>query len=456
MVKELCEELRSEDANLNKMMDQFLNDPAACGLDLREDLLLAVSEQHGDIWVEIVAKMHNKNDYEKFLRNYYNGGQIREYESFSYVEDEGWIIAWDKKVAMLIGTDAEKYDMRAEADRLYKLEKGKSITSKKQFSEFWKNRGDVSLFVDLAGLLNIPDIRRELRDVPQSMFEGLDEAACFATLNFNKGNMELHLQSINCDNNSFKEILKQEFNEKILGYMPEKVLAAASFSVNMQVLIDLIKKADDDLLKEKIDDNYTLREILNCFNGSASGAISELKMEQYDLLPIYTITADMSNSSKIKQLINNMNLTEEKNGYYKLDDELYVAVINDVLILTNDIDMRRGNNKGLKNVADDAKTGFFAYADLDINHYPSSLTKDLSTDTRNFLKSLWSSCELKSNKENSVDITLSIPSGDKNSLAYTLKLFDTYLYKFDEMADNIDNMIDPRPAYNYEYEEMDW
>lgn len=445
IVKELRNELRYESSEIDDLVEQLMNDPKSSGLDLRKDIAAAVFEFRDDAMIEAVAKMLNKNDFENTLRKIFKGNMMRDADDFSYVEDEDFIIAWNKKVALVLVT-GEEADMFNEAKKILALSKENSIASNANFTKFKSNSCDVGLYVDLGNLTRVPEIRRELSEIPQSFMNGIDNAAIFGNLNFEKGEAVLRCQAVNVENQYYQKVFEQKFNANLLNYMPTKALAAATLSVNMQALIDMIKSLDGNVLKEEFGRDYTVGDVINCFNGSAAAAISDLNQDKWGPIPVFTITADLSNASKLKQIMNS--IAEKENGYYLIDDDLYMDIKNDVVVISNELSNMNARGNGLRDIASDAKSGFFAYADLNINNYPAWLKSNLNNESKNFMQSLCTSAMLRKVDDNAVEVRLSIPSGNQNCLAYTLQLFDSYLYKLDDIAGNIEDAIYPPIEYD--------
>ena len=105
----------------------------------------------------------------------------------------------------------------------------------------------------------------------------------------------------------------------------------------------------------------------------------------------------------------------------------------------------------MRDIAGDFESGSFAYVDLNIDNYPSSLTGRLNNNTLTFLESLCSSFSFKTAQQ-SGDAVLYIPSGSQNSLAYLINLIDRYFYEFGNIAENIEEALYPYSSYNnYDY-----
>lgn len=449
MIKELREEIREEDTEIDNLIGNLMDDPASCGLDLREQLAMAVFERHGDAVFEWIAKMNSTSKFENFIQKNNKGSfKILQNDGFSYIDlfDGDAMVVWNDNVAMLLVPESRNSNLREDAKELLNLSKDRSIASNDNFAKFWGKKCDAGIYLDLGNMMREPDVKRELKHLPTAYMDGFEKSACYGTLNFEKGEIVLHMEALNFENQYYKDLLGHPFNANLLQFMPNKALAAATLSFDMTTLTSMINNEDAHLLKEEFYNDYTIGDVLNCFNGSIAASLSGIKEGKNTYVPTYVMTADLSNPSKIKKILDDLSNDANSgmrraNGCYVIGDEVYVAVNNDVLVISSEIDNLKPHSNGLQDVAADAKSGFFAYLDLNINNYPSFMTNNLSNESKTFLQSISEKCVLKRVDDHAVDVTLTIPSGSQNTLAYILKLMDNYFYKFYDILDNIDDSI---------------
>lgn len=477
VVKELRENLKDE-RELSELLDVLIDDPASCGLDLRQDVALAMIElDNGDAVVEVIAKMHKKKDFEKFLDNVQSKGKSK-HEGIYYIDDSQWIIAWNKKMAIAILGANEKADLRADAAKLLKLPKDKSMASNENFKTFWEKRGDMSAYVDYGNLLKVLNTDKHpgleefgINDDVLAELKKIDKGAGYGTLTFEAGKMTAHVQTINVDSKTYKDVFNQTFNESILNYLPGKTMAFASMAVNVNSVLSLIQQADGHVLNEKLmkkssnnynyyyddydyDDyysSYTIKDLLSCLNGSVAFSMSSIDLSE--MMPVFTLVADLSNPSRLSNILQETSI-DDGSGYYALGDGIYLTVKNNYVIISNDNDALRGYANGLRSVADKAKSGCYAFVDLNYNNLPSKVTDNFNSDTRDFLKSFAGTIELKQIGDDSADLTLTLPSGNENVLSYVIKVVDKYMNKIEGIGENISDAISgARRSSYYSYDD---
>lgn len=442
-----------------KALNEILEDPASCGLDLRQDILMAVIED-GD-FLEVVAAMFDKGKFEQTLSKFIAEKRFREKDSFTYVEIENdkVVLAWDKNKAILIshtGKGRNSEDALSIAKMVMSLKKGESVVMNKNFSEFWDNRGDAGYYFEMSSIMGLPEYRDVKREIPSKYLDGMDEMGFFSTLTFENGKANMHSQYVNVNNEYIKSVMSQKFNKDLLSYMPKNPLAAATISFNTSAVKDIIEDIDSYTFSEKISRNnaqYTYGDFFDCFNGSFAAAICELKKDDRNkYMPVYAIAADLSDSRTLEKMLGNEGL-QKTNGYYKVDDDVYVAVYDNSLVITNDKYYLEGDKKdGFNGLPGFANGNLYAFLDFDIDNYPKEIKNSLKiSDSRRLLEALAGTLVFKMNENYSADITLNMNTSE-NILSYLFGLVDDYEPKINDIAEDIEDVVNPRPNYGYDYD----
>jgi len=411
------------------VLGALIDNPEECGINFEEDIVAYPLGM--DFSTFVVASVLSDDDKFKdfavgiFKSVFGKNASPEEKDDYYVLKDKEFTIAWDEyRVFVVVGKRNESV-----AGEMMKLEEENSMASNSKFTEFWNKRGDISVYADVDNIMDNAMVKRAVKEldrynVPQKFISDLSHGSLFANLNFEKGNITLHVERNGIGNSIISSVFDQKFNESLFRYVPENPMSAATLSVNVSNIMNIVDEVDSRLLSDNIS-GYSFREIAKSFKGSIVTAVTGIERDRWgDMQPTSVVVADINNPDLIRRLLSNMSRYRTDNGYYCIDS-YYVAVKNDAVIVSNSLsELNRTSSNGLRNIASKAKTGGYMYCNLDMNDMPGSVRDYLGNDFISLWNKLFESFEVKTSGSKAVDIVLNIPSKGENTLAYLINYFD--------------------------------
>ena len=281
--KTLRKEIRNEDKEASKMMEDMIDDPKSMGIDFLEDIIIFyVNEADDEQFTCVTAELSSESDFEDLIDSIFDKAKI-DYEvekgkGYNYILlDNEAVVGWDSDKMVLM--TAINYRSRKNLDLtlgdLMTLKESKNITNNSKFNDFYSNKKDMSMWFSTDMLEMIPDfnmIKKEIDfDITGNSFA--------AHLNFEDDKIEV--TSKVSPNDELEEMLEENdiydnsLNDNLLKYFPEESYASASFSVNTSNYYKLLEK---QMEIEKIEDEfkkgtgYEMEEFMNQIGGYSAAA----------------------------------------------------------------------------------------------------------------------------------------------------------------------------------------
>lgn len=443
----ILKELKNEDKDAYKIVKEILDDPESTGLNLKSDICCYVDD---DLNVVMLAQMDSKSKFSDFLDNTCKKADVKlkkdkkkgvHYAKIKESDDKGAFV-WDKKkAAIIIGTQKDVNESRIV--KIMDVGKKECIANNDQFMKYWEKRGDISCWVSFGKLLDIVP-NNMLNDVDVADIDMLKKGSMYANISFNDGNITLHSELIGVDNKYYEKYIGT-FNTNLVKYMPQNTLIAASLNMNLSKMMSELS-GQLDLNERVLDNNFTVRELLNSLKGSGVASVYDFT---YDMMPIFAMAVDINANETVNNLLYwlESNGVEKRNGYYVIpfnyNNNFYFACNNEAAFLTNDESaanqfMYGGYSNSLAKVADDIKKGNYIYMDLNVNDYPSSITGFIPESVRSILSGYLKNIEVRTTSSTGGEIVINLV-GNKNSLASTIKLIDDNFNNLDDLADDLDH-----------------
>ena len=455
-VKLLRQEIRNEGDELSSLVDGIFDDPASTGLDMQGDVALFVSPS---LQVSAVATVKNKSKFDKLVNKILEntGVEVSSVKGTSVIKEDalGLQMAWDK--SRLVISFGEKADAMALMD----LEKGKSLAMNKDFATYWKNRADISFWYSMHSLLDMVESiggDEALAELGEYRDEW-ENASFYANVIFDKGAIRTAFDCLGVDPDS--ELLKmqqQKFNDKLLAFMPEKTLAAVSMAINMKYLVAyMLKMPDmDEIMNEEVADGITVADLLATISGSMVTSLYDFGSDNDgDPLPLFTAAVDLEDANKVKDLLDKQSL-EMRDGCWTVPSvPLFLGIKDNILFVTDNADaaatmQRSGFDKNLAGIASKVKKGNYLYADLDIDHYPASVSGLMQRKYADLLRQYLDRAEYTMTGKTSGEFVIMLKDKKQYSLAATLRFVDDNLMVLADMANSLgDSFAD----YDYDTEE---
>lgn len=432
-VQSLRSDLKSENPDIAKIVNDLLEDPKSCGLNLKGDVSYFISESMKTGCFGCQVKSSSK--FKKFLENLDKKTDI----DFNIDKEDDYNLAFSKGTHLAICWDGSKAygfpspshkDAVKQADILMSIKKDNSMAKNEHFKEFMKNAGDIGVFFNYESLTHMA--RRDLEGV-KDLIKPLKEASCYLALSFEEGKIKMQGKMLGLEEGKYS-LLTDNFNKKLTDYLPEQTFAAGALAVNISTILKNNKNPELD--DEIVFGGYSTREVLKSFKGSIAASLSNISLGYYgDPIPMFTILADVSNEDVIRQTLNDLasNNRIQYDGYdYYINTGGTIVKIKmegNILMASNDPSAIEalsggGNSRGVKKIASETKNGNYAYVDLDIDDYPSSVKNMIDRNIVNIIDGLFEKAELKFPEPYTMEFTISLQNKSENSLKHILKHLD--------------------------------
>ena len=130
---------------------------------------------------------------------------------------------------------------------------------------------------------------------------------------------------------------------------------------------------------------------------------------------------------------------ERKGNTYTIPySDVTIQISDKILMISNDDTSinafsKGGNGHGIENVASEARNGNYLYLNLDIDDYPSELTREMDKSAQSLIGGYLKQAQAKLTDSNSIEIVVSLQNDSKNSLLYTLEYIDENLTRIQKL-----------------------
>lgn len=457
-VKMARQELRNENPQIASIVDDIIADPTSTGLDLREDLILAVDKESNFI---ALAAMHKQSKFEDFVNDIASKNgidiSIEKKSGYKQFEVTGAKVAFNGDVAMFIIANHDD----AMLAHLFDLKKSESMASNKMFANHWKNRGAIAVWmgmdkiIDLAELLNGYDIMA-FSGLPEDYMDAVKNCNISCNLVFDKGAFRLAFETQGIDSKWMKEY-KQDFNGDLVKYMPEKCLATLAYSCKMDKVVEMLAKSDEaDIdVDETIAGGKSMRQLMKAFGGSLLVDMFDIVGSGDDIVPQFALALDLVDADAIRAVLDDAGM-EKEGDIYKAPDfgfgNLMVCISDKALYITNSREAASkfssgGYSNSMKGVASKVKKGNYFYADLNLGHYPASVTSLLPGNLSSLLSQWLDYTEVQSLSDTRGEWAIYLTEKKENSLLYTLRFIDKNLMELTNLTENLGTSNDDIDDY---------
>ena len=444
-VRSLRSSLRSESPALDEMVGAMLKDPSSCGIDFGQQVCLFTDidvETSGAVDGHIVvsAAMRSRSNFDKFLKELEDNADL----DIDLEEEDGQtLVAFDDNVMMLFNDKriflasniSGRDDMVAYLESLANLKPKNSMAGVKKFQKYLAERKDVNLYLDYDRVMGNTIVSQSMlqlygADITNAM---RDCAYCMAG-SFEKGRITFDFKAYN-----LPDIGEQRFNAALLDYMPSEVLSAATFAIDIPMLMKMLASMDRENnfdfmeLDEPIEvKDYTVRDLINAFGGSF--AIDFYGMRDDDGIPLVAAALDVKNETLVHDLLREAGLMADANGLYDLSAILpawlYVGhgmavASTDPAVASRAAQGQKGN--GMMAVASKAKKGNYFYIDLNKNNWPQGLMQAIGIyddPVADLVLGLLDHFEVENVRTDEGTATLFFSNEKENSLAFILQTLD--------------------------------
>lgn len=274
--KEMLEELKEENEEMSKILDDFIKNPSSIGINTESEMYVFVAPLDKNMIFGLVMEMKKPSKFEEVLKKIAKEAEmpveIEDADGFQKVAFPNGIAIWDSKRILVLGSDTEM-DAEKEAKKLLNQKASESISQNKDYMDFYANRLGLNFWMSS----NINNLKNEM-DMIESML-GVKLTKNFA---------HLHL---GWDDNigEFTMTFKMRVNEEIRNMDPEEIMQLLEDSELDQKIPMLLGQRnayeygmDEDYADEYIEDygenmeDYTEEDLEELFKEL------EAEMEKYE------------------------------------------------------------------------------------------------------------------------------------------------------------------------------
>lgn len=440
-VKMIRKELSNEDDDLPRLINGLFDDPASLGIDLRGDVAFYVDQYSG---VGIIATMKSKSKFEKFLTKLTekNDIDIVSTNGVSCIDAPGGKLAWDKKILY--------FYVNGEPDMVKKmnLSKEESLAENKGFATYWKKRGDISIWYSMEGLFKmiVEYGGKDVLDEVSPYFDQIKSASFYANILFEKGAIRTTYETLGVDPDS--ELFKlygKKFNEKLISFMPENTFLAFAIALDAKTVVSFYEKMNStkEIMETELAEGVTVADLLSSVNGSIVANLYGFgQSPNGGLLPLFSAAADLNDVTSITDLLAKLQLEKENGCWVYPSIPLYIGIKDDILFVTDDNTVAQtvqgnGYSNGIKDHANSIKNGTYLFADLDLDHYPTSVTSLLPNDAVKLLRQLFERTEFYNTGKTTGEAVTYLKDKKQNSLAALLHFVDDNLLTLGNLASTL-------------------
>jgi len=478
--QKLRKNIRRDDKQMAKMLDNIVKDPTSTGINFRKPFYL-MAYPDGDVnFMLFYASVSNKKKVSglmetfgenldkdtKFIldeTNHYSSFELRNYDNSAGTA----IIGWNKKVVIgmfpiqnggYYGKRGSDYQERLED--LMELETDKSLASNSDFVSFSKQNRDVSAWMSYEELLDVPSFS----DVEEDLDVDLSDTYLTMFLDFKKDEIVMS-SKLKPGKALKKDIKKVNFlgkgvSKDFIQLLPASTIFSGSMALKPDAIIDMMNEYN---IFDDANDNWekqfgiTFEEMMESIEGDIVFGLTDFKEEtkkrrqiNWDTYQYETVVTDMlqakfavfgklKDDKVVKKILRDMKAIrkgdyyqigedgEENISYIKADDDLFVFS-NDESIIKGDYDkMTTGQpiNLATKNpMMMNLKFNF----KIQDNMRAGLKHLDFGLDAQRFYELLqdnYQGLTLEMNSVSNSEMRLvSKSNSDKNSLTKLMKIFE--------------------------------
>lgn len=345
------------------LLEKIMKNPEISGIDFEKDAFLFRIDDK-DITC-ILLKLKSYSKFQDFFKEISKDKKatIEETDDYYYYQSSKKdILAWDNEKIIFITTDKRTFrdSLKIYLSEYMKSDKNNSIFLDNDFSEFYKNKKDINLWMSLD--FNQKD------NYEQGKFDSLlssdimKGSKFYFNIEFTNSEIKVTGKTIVGENLSkkydFNSIMKDGLSENIMKTAPSKSLGIISFAVNLSKYIDFIGQLiGTNILDQPLNETLKVRNLTDYFSGEFVLCLNDFSKKitlvnytfyndfgienLYDTsyVPVFSLFALMKDTTQFGNLINSLKIPfEYKDNCYILaideSDRVYIGFKDNVMVLT--------------------------------------------------------------------------------------------------------------------------
>lgn len=144
------DDLREENESMADLLEDFIEDPETSGLDLQKEMFVFASPIEDNVLIGAVILMKKAETFEKVLKEIFKEMEmsvsIEDEDGFKKLAFPQGIAVWNDKQLLVLGSDSDG-NVESKAKELMNQKAKESITTNKDFSEFYSNCKDLNIWL---------------------------------------------------------------------------------------------------------------------------------------------------------------------------------------------------------------------------------------------------------------------------------------------------------------------
>ncbi len=422
-------------------------DAELTGLELKGNNHFALSMTGEDPdYVLLTAKVTNKEKVKQSLVNLklskgeYSKEEI-EGKEYEFISEKEITAMWDDKDFIVVASQKEETKKIAQKLLLARYTDAKED---QKLDAFLKRVDDMNIFVNLEKIMESAKNTNEGKEIPDEVIAMFSDAYYVGTGNFNSGEIvfDMNVYADKVKNSDFNALSKAVVSASVFNYLTnDKLVAFGVANIDMNAIFEALNMVPENEFNMADIENATgmnqsqLKELLT---GEFSVSLMDVKSQEvtssYEAysedddffqeetytyqktIPDVIFTVGINDSSKIGGLLR---MSEEmifENGVCKLEENVYLTMNEERLILTSDAAtasfFATGNKFKTYSLPSSTKMEkpVYGFYNTDVTQMPDGVLKMAETEEGQMALEF-------SNLFESVDF-----NGDFDRMAFTVKL----------------------------------
>lgn len=318
-------------------------------------------------YVLFTAKVTNKEKVKqtitklKISKGEYSKEDIKGKE-YEFITEKNITLMWDDKDFIVVASqneDTKKIAQNLMQSRYIDAPENSSLDT------YLKRKDDMNIFVNLETLMQATKNTKDGQNITKEMLDMFESAYYVGSGNFNAGEIvyDMNIYADKVKSSEFNALSKEAVSKTVFNYLTnDKLLAFGAVSLDMNAIfnalnlvpknefnmsdIELVTGMSQSQLKELLTGDFSVsvldiksREVKSTYEAySDDDDFFEEEFYSYQkTMPLVVFTVGIKDSSKIGSLLRmSGELTFDK-GVCKLDEDAYLTINEEKMILTTDI-----------------------------------------------------------------------------------------------------------------------
>ncbi len=292
IIKTIKKEIKQENRKVSKIFDNLIEDPTISGIDFKTEIYAYyINEAKDEKFFCVSAALKSENKFSDFIEDLLDKAEIKfdiENENdynYTIIGNE-LAIAWDADNLIFITPENYKSreNLELEIDILFDLKENNQIMANEHFTQFYKNRKDVSLWLSTGLFEDSYDFKKLEKEIDVDISDNY----LSAYLNFEEGQVTLLAQIT--PNKEVQKILEEnniwsnDFNSELLDVFPKQNYAAMSIAIDPMSYYQILDQEKSfgkfkDLYQKET--GYDLEDLFTDIQGSAVFSLFGIENIEY-------------------------------------------------------------------------------------------------------------------------------------------------------------------------------